>query len=186
MRSLPAFDFDAVLAEVFQGEVADACRRALGGSIGCAIDHCWVRRQYPLHSRPPGHAAHTWHQDGALAFDFMRGNPSAALLPMTTCWIALTPCGDDAPGIEFAGSNVSALLPVTALADDAVATAHDASERHRPILAAGDALVFGAGLVHRTHVDAGMTRARTSVELRFLDLDRLPARMRGTRFVAVH
>ena len=186
LGSLPSINVDDVLAEVFVGRIAEACRSSLGPSIGCAVDHCWVRRQYPLRRYPPGHAAHRWHQDGALAFDFLRGDPAEALLPIATCWIALTPCGSDAPGIEWAGDDGSALLPLAALADDAVSAAHGADDRHRPILAAGDAVIIGSGLVHRTHVDAAMTRERTSIELRFLAADRLPARMRGTRLVAVH
>ena len=186
LGSLPSIDVDAVLAEVFRGRIAEACRRGLGTSIGCAVDHCWVRRQYPLLHYPPGHAAHRWHQDGALAFDFLRGDPAAALLPMATCWIALTPCGDDAPGLEFCGDDGGTLLPISALADDAIARLPDRSARSRPVLAAGDAVIFGPGLVHRTHVHAGMTRERTSIELRFLTAERLPARMRGTRLVAVH
>jgi len=105
---------------------------------------------------------------------------------MATCWIALTPCGDDAPGLEFCGEDGNALLPVSALADDAIARLHAGSDSHRPILAAGDAVILGPGLVHRTHVDAAMTRERTSIELRFLATERLPARMRGARLVAVH
>ena len=186
LGSLPAIDVDAVLAEVFGSRIAAACRSSLGASIGCAVDHCWVRRQYPMQHRPPGHSAHRWHQDGALAFDFLRGDPAAALLPMATCWIALTPCGSDAPGLEFCGGDGDALLPVAALADDAVARLHASRDNHRPILAAGDAVVFGPGVVHRTHVDAAMTRERTSIELRFLAAGRLPARMHGTRLVAVH
>ncbi len=186
LASLPAIEVAAVLAEVFVGSIAEACRSSLGAQIGCAVDHCWVRRQYPLLRCPPGHAAHRWHQDGALAFDFLRGDPAAALLPMWTCWIALTPCGDDAPGLEFCGEDGGTLLPIAELADDAVARWHVGSGRHRPVLAAGDAVVFGPGLVHRTHVHAGMTRERTSIELRFLATERLPARMRGTRLVAVH
>ncbi len=186
LGSLPSIDVDAVLAEVFVGRIAEACRSSLGTSIACAVDHCWVRRQYPLRHYPPGHAAHRWHQDGALAFDFLRGNPAAALLPMATCWIALTPCGVDAPGIEFCSDDDSTLLPIAALTDDAIASRHAARDLHRPVFAAGDAAIIGAGLVHRTHVDAAMTRDRTSIEMRFLATDRLPARMRGTRLVAVH
>ncbi len=43
---------------------------------------------------------------------------------MLTCWIALTPCGDDAPGIEFAGGDRTDLLPLAALADAAVRARH--------------------------------------------------------------
>ena len=86
---------------------------------------------------------------------------------MVTCWIALTPCGADAPGIEFAGGEPSELLPLAALADAAVRARHPESDRLRPVLEAGDALVFGGGALHHTHVAASMTHDRTSLELRF-------------------
>jgi ectoine hydroxylase-related dioxygenase (phytanoyl-CoA dioxygenase family) len=52
-------------------------------------------------------------------------------------------------------------------------------------LAAGDALVFGPALVHRTHVTPAMTRRRISVDLRFTDRP-LPPRMRHERLLNLH
>lgn len=189
MAALPAPVLGDVVAAVFRDRIAAECHAALGAAVVCAIDHCWVRRQYPRDRYPARHAAHRWHQDGALAFDFAaasRAGSGGDLLTMLTCWIALTPCGDDAPGLEWPDRASATLLPVARLDDAAVAVDLAGADYHRPVMAAGDALVFGGGLLHRTHVTASMSRQRTSVELRFFDASRLHARMRGWRLMALH
>lgn len=190
LGSVPELRVVDLVAQLFAGPVAALCRRELGTGIALIVDECWARRQYPLKAYPTGHAAHSWHQDGALGLDFLAvgdtGATSAALLPMVTCWIALTPCGDDAPGLELAGPGRRDLLPPDALAECRIRTAHRAEDCDRPVLAAGDALVFTGGLLHRTHVTRTMTRARTSIEMRFVATDRLDDRLRGRHLLALH
>jgi hypothetical protein len=190
LRSIIAIDMTAVLAAAWRGAVAAICRDTLGPSVACDADQCWARRQYPLGRYPPHHAAHSWHQDGALGFDFLAHAGIAisadALLPMLTCWIALTPCGVDAPGLELAKRADDSLMPLAALTDAAVRAAHAPEHFERPAMQAGDALVFSGGVLHHTHVTAAMTRERTSVELRFFDASRIPDRLRGDRFLAMH
>jgi hypothetical protein len=48
---------------------------------------------------------------------------------------------------------------------------------HHAALRAGDALLFGGGLVHRTHADAAMLHDRISLELRWLPAGDWPARL---------
>ncbi len=178
-----------MLATVWPGRLAAACRALLGAEVACAADRCWVRRQYPLDRYPLGHAAHAWHQDGALAFDFLAeagATPAAdALLEMMTCWIALTPCGDDAPALELFATPAPALLSLAALAEAARRGAAAPARLLRPVLAAGDAIAFGGGVVHHTHVTPRMRRDRTSIELRFFAARRLPARLAGDRFIRI-
>ena len=177
---------ERVAATLLAGEVGRLARRRLGERLALDLDQCWIRRQYAPANRPADHAPHSWHQDGALGFDFL-GTPSheGALLAMATCWIALVPCGADAPGIEFAGGEAGELLPLSALADDAVQGRHPEADRWRPLLEAGDALVFGGGVLHHTHVADSMTHDRTSLELRFFPADDLPSRLRGDRFLTL-
>lgn len=183
-------DTAALLAAAFGEALAALCRRDLGADVACLVDECWARRQYPLAGYPSGHAAHSWHQDGALGFDFPaftdRPPPPDALLPMVTCWIALTPCGDDAPGLELAGPAHLDLLPLAALSEARVRASHEALDADRPVLAPGDAIVFGGGVLHRTHVTPSMTRARTSIELRFVAPGRVGARLPGRRLLPLH
>ena len=184
--AVPALDLGRIATTLLAGEVGALARLRLGCILALDLDQCWVRRQYAPANRPPDHAPHSWHQDGALGFDFL-GAPSreGALLSMATCWIALTPCGADAPGIEFAGGEASELLPLPALADAEVQARHPASDRLRPVLEAGDALVFGGSVLHHTHVADAMIHDRTSLELRFFPAANLPPRLHGDRFVTL-
>jgi hypothetical protein len=161
----------------------------LGPLTACDVDQCWVRRQYAPRHAPAHHAPHSWHQDGALKFDFVahvgRPAPPDALLEMLTCWIALTPCGDDAPGLEFVGETVPQLLAPQELTAEQVGSRYPVAAFHRPTMNAGDALLLRGDTLHRTHVAPSMTRDRTSLELRFFRAQPLPERLRGDRFVPV-
>ena len=154
--------------------------------LACDLDQAWVRRQYAPHRYPPMHAPHGWHQDGALGFDFLGhsdGNfPPDAVLDMVTCWIPLTPCGDDAPGLELLGQRFDRLLPPADLAHARVIERFVPEKFWRPVMEPGDALLFHGDLLHRTHVTPTMTKDRTSLELRFFPSDELPPRLRSDRF----
>jgi len=166
------------------GESGRFCRGHLGAVLRCNLDQCWVRRQYAPARYPPLHAPHAWHQDGALGFDFLGTCEQAkaqALIEMVTCWVALTPCGAHAPGLELV-TCATALRPIGALSDGAVRHDHDPSHFWRPVLEAGDVLVFTGGVLHHTHVDAPMQQDRTSLELRFFGADSVPERLRDDTF----
>jgi ectoine hydroxylase-related dioxygenase (phytanoyl-CoA dioxygenase family) len=154
------------------------------------LSHGWWRRQYAPHLAPESHRPHRWHQDGALGYDFV-ANPSgssdaSSLLPLTTCWIALTPCGVDAPGLELIGAPCVELLGLHALEDAALRARFDPTAFERPNLAAGDALLFVGAVPHRTHVAPSMRRTRTSLELRFFGPPAQPAGLRSTRRALNH
>lgn len=165
------------------------CAEALGPRVAIDVDQCWVRRQYPPGFAPPRHRPHRWHQDGALGFDFAMGAdaavPDDAVLRMVTCWVALTPCGIDAPGLDIVTDRVGRMLLSSQLADVAVDVRWPTTRRIQPTLGAGDAAVFGGDLLHRTHVTAAMTGTRTSIELRCFQADAIPVRLARDEFVAV-
>ena len=170
-------------------DVRARCAETLGPRLALDVDQCWARRQYPPESAPPRHRPHSWHQDGALGFEFALGGdaaiPDDAVLRMVTCWVALTPCGVDAPGMELVTDRVGRLLSPTQLADAAVDQRWPESLRIQPALEAGDAVVFSGGVLHRTHVSDAMTQTRTSIELRCLPADAIPDRIAHDQFVAV-
>jgi hypothetical protein len=147
--------------------------------------HCWARFQRPPARRLPGQTPHSWHQDGALGFDFLAPRPpgpAAVPLPMLTCWIALTACGPGlAPGLAWFDEPCAALLSPAALGDDAIDAAMGRllprARIHHARLQAGDALLFGGGTVHRTHATADMPHDRISLELRWLPAGAWPARL---------
>ena len=184
LAALPDIDPVGLAVSILHGAAGPFCRDA-GDALALAVDRSWVRRQYAPVNAPERHAMHAWHQDGALGFDFLsvghrRGQ--GRLLAMRTCWIALTDCGADAPGLAFGKTPFDQLLEL----DELVVEGAAAVEPWTPTLQAGDALVFDGSVLHRTHVAPSMRNDRTSLELRFVDAARLPDRLRGDRFVALH
>jgi hypothetical protein len=168
-------DLSEVLAAL--APLRPALQAMLGARLCIDADECWVRRARP---------AHLWHQDGALRHDFLAAPglpPADALLAMRTLWITLTPCGVDAPGLEWAEPSPQHLLVPAELTEAAVDAAWPG--RVHPALDAGDALLFDGALLHRTHRTPAMARPRTSIELRFFAAP-APARLAGDRMLAWH
>ncbi len=157
----------------------------LGTKAALLADQCWGRRQFAPGRYPDGHSAHVWHQDGALHFDFVAPYPADALLKMLTCWIALTPCGEDAPGLELMRQPLPDLLPPAELDARRVDERFAATAFWRPVCQPGDAVVFSGGTLHRTHVAPGMHKDRSSVELRFVAADDDTARLRDERIAPI-
>ena len=68
-----------------------------------------------------------WHQDGAFLGEHIRA---------FNCWLALTPCGTDAPGLDIVPKRFDHIVPNDgarydwAISDQAVAAA-SAGHRHR-------------------------------------------------------
>ena len=177
--AVSALDMAEVLQAVASSSLREPIEAALGPAPLCNLEQSWLR-----HGRP----AHHWHQDGALRFDFLlhasppgRPAPPDALLEMCTCWIALTPCGVDAPGLEWVAEATPALLWPAELTPQAVQSRYATEAFVRPALNAGDALVFDGTLLHRTHLTPGMDTQRTSLELRFFRADAWPARLADDR-----
>ena len=95
-------------------------------------------------------------------------------------WIALTPCGVDAPGLEVALDSARiALAPAgdpaasrgldrVRLDADAVVAAAGADALFAPAFEPGDVLIFSGATMHRTFVRPEMTRRRLSLELRLV------------------
>ncbi len=151
--------------------------------MGLLADQCWARRQFAPGRYPDGHAAHEWHQDGALHFDFVEPYPANALLKMFTCWIALTACGEDAPGLELLRHPQQGLLPPGELDARQIGARFGPAAFWRPVFEAGDAVVFSGATLHRTHVAPGMQKDRSSLEFRFVAADDSSPRLRDERIL---
>ncbi|MEM8812410.1 MAG: phytanoyl-CoA dioxygenase family protein [Pseudomonadota bacterium] len=124
------------------------------------------------HQRSSRQVSHVpWHQDGfALPKD----------LRMVNCWLAVSPnaVGADSPGLEFLHNRPETVFP---LEQDAQSPNYGFLEPERallepweasspvvrPILQAGDAVLFDTLMLHRTHSMPAMTERRVSAELRF-------------------
>jgi hypothetical protein len=121
----------------------------------------WTLRRVPHDSGESG-----WHQDGS----FMGGD-----IRSLNVWLALSHCGDDAPGLDVVARRLDRLAPTgshgawldwTVGPDMVEQVAPGAVVR--PIFEAGDALIFDHMNLHRTAVDPGMPNDRYAVEAWFL------------------
>jgi hypothetical protein len=107
-----------------------------------------------------------WHQDGAFLGRHVR---------TLNLWLALSPCGTDAPGLDIVPRRLDEVLPTGtegALFDWSVSPAlvdrvAGPGAILRPEFAPGDALLFDHLFLHRTGVDPGMTRERWAIETWF-------------------
>lgn len=114
-----------------------------------------------------------WHQDGAFL------GPSTRTV---NTWVALTPCGAQAPGIDVFGIPFDGIVPTGT--DDAIfdwSVSPEQAERigmryvERPDFGAGDALLFNQMTLHRTAVDAAtMTGERYAIESWFFAASTYP------------
>lgn len=175
LRALGAAAFAELVSTVLAGPAGTLVRARLGPGLRCLASQCWARRQVPAACRPPGQHPHEWHQDGALNCRF--DGTDTQLLDLVTVWIALVPCGDDAPSLEWIANGPRDLHPPQALSDTALAQRFGLAARGRARMAPGDALVFGGALLHRSHHDVAMTCPRDSVELRFVPAGPVPPRL---------
>jgi hypothetical protein len=186
---LSELDLRNLAAQVLGTPAGQWIRDELGPRIVLDLDQVWIRRQYAPARYPKWHAPHSWHQDGALGFDFLAPLPSKLALPrlleMVTCWIALGACGLDAPGLEFVTRRLDDLLQPAELLDQRLRSQFHPHEFWRPVLEAGDVLCFRGDVLHRTHVTPAMKADRTSIEIRFFPADRIPERLRFDRFIPI-
>jgi hypothetical protein len=125
-----------------------------------SANKCNVRRV------PAVEMAGGWHQDGAFL-----GEDVGAF----NCWIALTRCGTDAPGLDLVPRRFDRLLEAGSsgayfkwsLSDEDVLGASDGVGIVRPEFEAGDALLFDHRLAHRTATSPTMTLERHAIEAWF-------------------
>jgi ectoine hydroxylase-related dioxygenase (phytanoyl-CoA dioxygenase family) len=129
-----------------------------------------------------------FHQDSNFVGSF----------PMLNCWICLDDCGRDAPGLELISGRVDldlrdSLSPVQA-PHGIHMPIYDSNQLHAlfpdaasvtPVLAVGDILLFHGYTPHRTYMSPGMTRPRSSFEIRVFNAHGLPPMMQTYRPTAV-
>ena len=176
---------DALLQLLWQGPLRQQVQARLGLRVALLADQCWARWQFAPGSAPLGHYPHGWHQDGALHADFLATAPPDRLLRLLTCWITLMPCGASAPGLELLRQPLPGLLAPAALSEAQVALHYRASDLWCPVMATGDALLFGGDTLHRSHLSPAMTAQRLSLELRFVQADDRSPRLRSERRIAL-
>jgi Phytanoyl-CoA dioxygenase (PhyH) len=148
------FDLIETMNDVGVGELA---RRYFGERPAILARKVTLRRM--AHDFGGG-----WHQDGAFMGSGIRS---------LNVWLALTHCGDDAPGLDVVGRRFEQLLPTGNGAYAAWGIKPEDAEQAgagvtvRPIFEAGDALLFDHMCLHRTGTDRGMTNGRYAIEAWF-------------------
>jgi hypothetical protein len=150
------FELLEVVDETGIGALVEAY---LGERPALSANKCTLRR-VPVDTNT------NWHQDGAFLGRTVR---------TLNLWLALSPCGTHAPGLDIVPRRLDEVLPTGtegALFDWSVSPA--LVERAagpgaivRPEFAPGDALLFDHLFLHRTAVAPGMTRERWAIETWF-------------------
>lgn len=125
-----------------------------------------------LRKAMPAVVRDAWHQDGY----FM--GPVRAL----NLWVALSHCGDDAPGMaiiprrfeHFLITNTDGAPLDYTISEERAAEAAGGTSIVRPIFEPGDALLFDEWCVHCTAADPSMPNARYAVENWFFGASGFP------------
>lgn len=140
--------------------VTEAIAGYLGERPAVSVEKATLRRASP----EIGSA--DWHQDGAFLGADVRS---------VNVWVALTDCGEDAPGLDIVPRRMNEILrrgthgahfDWSVGHDLAVEAAGDGGTV-RPSFKAGDALFFDQWLLHRTAVSAEMSNERHALETWF-------------------
>ena len=132
-----------------------------------------------MHALSPRFEENPWHQDGAFL-----GRDTRAV----NVWVALSPCGVDAPGLDVVGTRVPYIVQTHSHGAVLDWTVGDGLVRileeggapiQSPVFAPGDALLFDQMMLHRTGLRTGMTQDRWALETWFFaptdyPLDRVP------------
>lgn len=130
----------------------------LGERPGVSVKKCTLRRV-------PVDTGTDWHQDGAFLGTGIR---------TVNVWLTLTDCGEDAPGLDLVPKRLPLVETGTEGAQFDWSVGPGVVERVaadcgvvRPVLRAGDAVLFDERNLHRTGVSPGMTVERYAIETWF-------------------
>lgn len=149
----------AVLIEEFErARIVDAIETYLGEPAYLSVGKTSLRRVDP-------NIPTAWHQDGAFLGERIR---------TVNCWVALSDCGEDSPGLDLLPRRVDHLCETGthgtpfdwSIADSIVTSlAHEVGAPIvSPRFSAGDALFFDQLFVHQSGIHPGMTKSRYAIE----------------------
>lgn len=104
-----------------------------------------------------------WHQDGAFL---------GAHIRVVNLWLALSDCGEDAPGLDMAPWRINEIVETGtngsyfpwAVGPGTVAAICPPEKVLTPVFRAGDAMMFDHLFLHRTAVRPHMTKSRYALE----------------------
>jgi Phytanoyl-CoA dioxygenase (PhyH) len=151
------FELMELLAETGIGALVEAF---LGERPAVSANKCTLRR-VPVDTNT------NWHQDGAFLGRHVRS---------LNLWLALSPCGTDAPGLDIVPQRFDRILATGtegalfdwSVSPDVVSEAAGGPDAVlHPEFSPGDALLFDHLFLHRTGITPGMTRERWAIETWF-------------------
>lgn len=155
-----------MLAAFGDSGLSDLVSGYLGEPATVSDQKCTLRKTPPT-------AGRGWHQDGSFMGEVKAIN----------VWMALTHCGDTAPGMDIIPSRTEKILPSgtegTSIAiqiheDVAQAEAGEGGGVVRPIFEPGDVLLFDEMLVHTTAAEPEMPNTRYAIESWFFGASAFP------------
>ncbi len=136
--------------------IGDLVTAHLGERPAFSANKCTLRRV-------PVDTSTDWHQDGAFLGQDIRS---------VNLWIALSHCGDVAPGMDIVPRRVDHVVPTGtegaifdwSIAPEVVAEAAEGTPILRPVFEPGDALLFDHLFIHRTAAEPTMAHERYAME----------------------
>ena len=160
----PAGSFE--MTELLHGAaLPQLVERYLGEPVLMSVQKTTLRKADPV---VPG----AWHQDG-----YFLGNVRSLNL-----WLALSRCGDEAPGLDIVPRRLEELVPAgeegpgreLVVTQQAAEQAAGDKPILRPIFEPGDALFFDELFLHQTGTDPTMPKPRYALESWFFGSSAFP------------
>ncbi|MFM9043448.1 MAG: phytanoyl-CoA dioxygenase family protein, partial [bacterium] len=154
-----------MLAAFSDAGLNDLIAGYLGEPAAISDQKCTLRKT------PPS-AGRGWHQDGSFMGDVKALN----------VWMALTHCGDDAPGMDIVPKRIDEILPSGTEGTDIAIQIHEDIARKaagpdgvvRPVFEPGDVLLFDEMFLHTTAADPAMPNTRYAIESWFFGASAFP------------
>jgi len=149
-----------ILFDVIEGFKAAGVGDAIGGFLG---ERPVISLGKSTLRRVPITTGTDWHQDGSfMGVDIRTVN----------VWLALSHCGDDAPGLDIVARRLPGLVESGtpgayfpwSVAPDRAEAAADGAPIVSPLFAPGDAVLFDHLCLHRTGIRPSMTKTRYAIE----------------------
>lgn len=154
-----------MLAAFTEAGLSDLIAGYLGEPAAISDQKCTLRKT------PPS-AGRGWHQDGSFMGEVKALN----------VWMALTHCGDTAPGMDIVPKRIDEILPSGTEGTEISIQIHEDIARGaageggvvRPIFEPGDVLLFDEMFLHTTAADAAMPNTRYAIESWFFGASAFP------------
>jgi hypothetical protein len=167
LEALRDFGIADLLAPVRLTGIDSLAAEVMGRDVECRLAESWVRKRFAPCNAPPHYHPNSWHQDGGLGVKYGAAGEVGPMTQLVTCWIPLQDCGTQSPGLEFVRQTLPGLLHYEDLNDRSLRQRFAPELFWSPELHFGDAVLFRADILHRTHATPAMQTDRLSIEYRF-------------------